>query len=226
MPNTASVLHLAEIAPRWLAVSTPRAIPLMITNPCAARSHPRRSTIRFHKKSGDVFRPSQFPSWSALQRCPEHIAPVADHRFLSAAADKMGLPSSERHAQFGCAPVPPAPIPQIYPWPAIAPKRPEFLQFGQDARKTPSEPPKCSASFRDFVGPSPGVSARPSHSRQCTPVVVMTAFDKGSSRAGLRLFFAQDRLFTSRVTKDLNWRTVLRRELACQGHPSQCFAYI
>ena len=38
-------LPLAEIAPRWLAVSTPRAMPLIMTRPCAARSQARRSAI-------------------------------------------------------------------------------------------------------------------------------------------------------------------------------------
>src|ERR1700691_17115 len=45
VPNTATVLPFAAIAPRWLAVSTPRAIPLIMTSPWPARSHASRSAI-------------------------------------------------------------------------------------------------------------------------------------------------------------------------------------
>lgn len=44
VPNSAIVLPLA-FAPRWLAVSTPRAIPLVMTRPCEAKSQASRSAI-------------------------------------------------------------------------------------------------------------------------------------------------------------------------------------
>jgi len=57
VPKTAMVLPLAEIAPRWLAVSTPRAMPLMMTSPCPARSRPTVRPCRNQKAWDDVCPP-------------------------------------------------------------------------------------------------------------------------------------------------------------------------
>ena len=45
VPKTAMVLPLAAIVPRCAAVSTPRAMPLKITRPCAERSMASCSAI-------------------------------------------------------------------------------------------------------------------------------------------------------------------------------------
>jgi hypothetical protein len=51
------------------------------------------------------------------------------------------------------------------------------------ARKIASGDPKCSTSLRDFVGPSPGVSERASHSKRFVAAGDTAALDKRDSEA-------------------------------------------
>lgn len=70
VPNTAMVLPLAEIAPRWLAVSAPRTPPLIMTSPYAARSQAKRSAIpRTVGRGVAACSAWQCRDWSALPDC-------------------------------------------------------------------------------------------------------------------------------------------------------------
>src|SRR5581483_1217856 len=68
-----------------------------------------------------------------------------------------------------------------------------------DARKTPSADPKCSTSFRDLVGPSPGVRDSATHATRFVAAGEATSFDTMDSE-----------------------RTVISAGKGCQGHTSQC----
>src|SRR5579859_3540786 len=89
--------------------------------------------------------------------------PAAAARAISSLANSADFPVAIDWAETACMPEPSSSV--------------------SDARKMASADPKCSTSFRDLVGPRPGVNERASHSKRWVAEGDTAVVDKKSSEA-------------------------------------------
>jgi hypothetical protein len=160
VPNTAKVLPLAQIAPRRLARSTPRAI----TN---------RAITNNDQSWRSQFASQPLGHTRTIRRgmtgCPPWRRGLDQHLGIAAGA-KDGCRIIDFFDFFQARRV----------REVVHQDNPLLPSSGYDARRTASAEPKGSSRLRAFVGPRPGVSEMVSHSESCVAAETRRRRTKGT----------------------------------------------